>query len=228
VIGSLAVLLSVVGLRLIFDMANLGLLAATPQAKEQLQKYGVQDFMRESGLLGTAKDVRNWLGGLLSGDQLLPPEEDFEFMRELENMSARTNIPVEYILAIIAKETKRTFDPSIKSGTSSATGLVQLLEKTAKEYGTTTKDLRKMTRVQQLPYVEKIITRQSKGTKPRNLVDTYMSVAIPKHVSTAKDKKLYLKGGRVYKANPSWDSENKGYISKETIEKSTSSSKNTR
>ena len=171
-------------------MANLGLLAATPQAKEQLQKYGVQDFMRESGLLGTAKDVRNWLGGLLSGDQLLPPEEDFEFMRELENMSARTNIPVEYILAIIAKE-----------------------------YGPTTKDLRKMTRVQQLPYVEKIITRQSKGTKPRNLVDTYMSVAIPKHVSTAKDKKLYLKGGRVYKANPSWDSENKGYISKETIEK---------
>jgi hypothetical protein len=146
--------------------------------------------------------------------------QDKEFMRNLSEYAKESNTPIENLLAVMAKETWNTFDPSKKSDISTATGLVQFLEKTAKALGTSTDDLRKMSRVEQLPFAIKIFNR-GRGSKetPRNLVDTYLSVFAPAHINKSEDYKMYKKGGTRYKANPSLDPDNEGYISKRTIRK---------
>ena len=80
-----------------------------------------------------------------------------EFIREVEAMAARLGTKPEFIMATMSFETGGTFSPSIKNPISTATGLIQFLDSTARGLGTTTGELSRMSSVEQLQYVEKYL-----------------------------------------------------------------------
>ena len=78
----------------------------------------------------------------------------------------------------MAFETGGTFDPAEKNKAGSgATGLIQFMPETAKGLGTTTDELAKMTRTEQMKYVEKFLS--DKGIEGKGLSDVYMAVLFP-------------------------------------------------
>jgi murein DD-endopeptidase MepM/ murein hydrolase activator NlpD len=98
--------------------------------------------------------------------------EDAQFRRALAGVADRLNIPAQWLADIMAFETGGSFSPSITNGIG-ATGLIQFTPATASLIGTTTSELRKMTRTQQLRYVEKYLKAgiQEQGVGPYKRID---------------------------------------------------------
>jgi hypothetical protein len=127
------------------------------------------------------------------------------FIKGVEKMADRLETKPEYILAAISFETGGTFSPSIQNSIG-ATGLIQFLKTTAKALGTTTDELRKMTAVEQLEYVEKYL-KPFKG-KLDSLEAVYTSIlsGSPKK----PDNVLFKFGTAAYKLNPlDWNEDGK-------------------
>ena len=163
----------------------------------------------------------------------LPPEVagDEKFMSGIADLSEKYNIPQNDILAMMDFETGGTFDPAQKNigpdGTpetgSGATGLIQFTPKTAEGLGTSTDDLSKMSRSEQLEYVDKHFEtnlRGRLGDEGGDISDLYMSVLFPVAVGKPDDFVLFGKGainekfeGR-YEANKGLDANNDGSITK--------------
>ena len=163
----------------------------------------------------------------------LPPEVagDEKFMSGIADLSEKYNIPQNDILAMMDFETGGTFDPAQKNlgpdGTpetgSGATGLIQFTPKTAEGLGTSTDDLSKMSRSEQLEYVDKHFETNLKGRlgdEGGDISDLYMSVLFPVAVGKPDDFVLFGKGainekfeGR-YEANKGLDANNDGSITK--------------
>tara|TARA_B100001769_G_C21980799_1_gene527339 strand:- start:207 stop:971 length:765 start_codon:yes stop_codon:yes gene_type:complete len=152
-------------------------------------------------------------------------------MSGIANLSEKYNIPQNDILAMMDFETGGTFDPAQKNlgpdGTpetgSGATGLIQFTPKTAEGLGTSTEDLSKMSRSEQLEYVDKHFETNLKGRlgdEGGDISDLYMSVLFPVAVGKPDDFVLFGKGainekfeGR-YEANKGLDANNDGSITK--------------
>lgn len=79
--------------------------------------------------------------------------EDKDFMVEVLRVSDEYNLDPSDLLAVMYRESR--LDPSAKNPKSTATGLIQFTEATAKNLGTTTAALRIMSAAQQMKYVEK-------------------------------------------------------------------------
>lgn len=117
-----------------------------------------------------------------------------------------------WFMACMAFETIETFSPAIrpkrKDGTliSSAVGLIQFLDKTARALGTTTDALAKMTPEKQLDYVWLYFRDSIRQFGPiRNLGDCYMHIHWPTAVGKADSDPMYLKGTPAYNANVGLD-----------------------
>ena len=88
----------------------------------------------------------------------------------------------------MAFETGHTFDPSEKNRAGSgAIGLIQFVESTAKDLGTSTAELAGMTRVEQLEYVSTFLKQKLKGVEDPDIGDLYMAVFYPAAVGKAND-----------------------------------------
>ena len=163
----------------------------------------------------------------------LPPEVagDEKFMSGIADLSEKYNIPQNDILAMMDFETGGTFDPAQKNigpdGTpetgSGATGLIQFMPKTAEGLGTSTEELSKMSRSEQLEYVDKHFETNLKGRlgdEGGDISDLYMSVLFPAAVGKPDDFVLFGKGaiegytGKAYEANIGLDANNDGSITK--------------
>ena len=163
----------------------------------------------------------------------LPPEVagDEKFMSGIADLSEKYNIPQNDILAMMDFETGGTFDPAQKNlgpdGTpetgSGATGLIQFTPKTAEGLGTSTEDLSKMSRSEQLEYVDKHFETNLKGRlgdEGGDISDLYMSVLFPVAVGKPDDFVLFGKGamegytGTAYEQNIGLDANKDGSITK--------------
>lgn len=105
-------------------------------------------------------------------------------------------------LAICIQAESR-FDPAAKNWGSSATGLIQFVEATANELGTTTASLRDMSFRQQLVFVEKYIKNKivSTGIKNPDLYDLYLMIHYPKAAGKPDDYVLYRNPSSAYNGN---------------------------
>lgn len=128
-----------------------------------------------------------------------------EKLKSIAAVAERIGVDPNHLAAVISFETSGTFNPAIKNKGSSATGLIQFMEKTAKGLGTTTADLRRMSFDEQMLYVEKYFKQRGfqKG-KSQTLGDVYGAVT----------GYGYKKGSRAYEQNKVWDSNKDGYIAK--------------
>lgn len=118
------------------------------------------------------------------------------------------------LMSCMAFETGETLSPS-QSGPdgSSATGLIQFMNSTAKSLGTTTDALAKMTVSQQLVYVEKYFN-QWKG-RIKNMGDLYMAILWPIAIGADDADVLWSKVGKYsqqYAANSGLDINGDGVV----------------
>lgn len=154
----------------------------------------------------------------------VPPKnvmEDLDFIDAVDNLAFEIGAIPQDLLRIMAFETGNTFNPAEKSkaGTS-ATGLIQFVEATAKDLGTSTAELAGMTRVEQLEYVSTFLKQKLKGVEDPDIGDLYMAVLYPKAVGKANDYILFSSGSNRYDKNEGLDMNQDGFITKgEAVEK---------
>ena len=146
-------------------------------------------------------------------------KQDTSFTKGITELAKKYNVPEDYLYAVMGFETGGTFSPSEKNKAGSgATGLIQFMPETAKGLGTTTDALSKMTRTEQLKYVDKYFG----GTlnKGGSLSDVYMSVLFPAAVGKPEDFVLFGKGamsgytGIAYDQNKGLDLNKDGSVTK--------------
>jgi len=104
------------------------------------------------------------------GIEKMPPE----FLRVLAFIAEKNGFDVDGIAAVISHESR--FDPRAKSPNSTATGLIQFIESTARSLGTSTADILGMTATQQLILVERYFQRfmpQRPGRPEDYILATY-------------------------------------------------------
>ena len=134
-----------------------------------------------------------------------------EFLKEVERIAANLKIDPNKLMNVMAFESG--LDPSKKNPNSSATGLIQFMNSTATQLGTTTADLKGMNAIEQLKYVEAYFKQF------KSLVDTqeaiYTAVLAGRPVSDPESV-LFSKGGkstgRAYSANAALDKDSSGTI----------------
>ena len=147
----------------------------------------------------------------------VPANERSAFSAKVAKVSANIGVQPKDLMAIMDLESAGTFDPAIQNSLG-YTGLIQFGKAAAKELGTTTDALKKMTRVQQMDYVEKYYKMWMKtlGIKKLNdFVDMYLIVFYPTGVKE-KDPNKPFSTDKVEAANKSLR-DSKGNITKNSI-----------
>ena len=139
-------------------------------------------------------------------------QQDTAFLDKVNEVSSNLGISSDDLLRVIQFETAGSFSPSQKAGTSNAMGLIQFIPSTAKDLGTSTKELAAMTRVEQMAFVEKYLSR-FKG-KMEDFGDLYMAVHWPRAVGKDDDYVMYRKGSKAYAANKGLDIDKDGDVEK--------------
>lgn len=136
-----------------------------------------------------------------------------DFKRTVIEIAGRLAIDPNHLMAIIAFETGRSFDPAtVNRAGSGATGLIQFMPATARDLGTTTATLARMSAIEQLAYVEKYL-RPYAG-RMTDLPSAYMAVLYPRAVSKSPDHVLFRKGSVAYKLNRGLDANGNGQVTK--------------
>lgn len=142
------------------------------------------------------------------------------FVCELIAVAGRLRTEPDYLAAVMRIESG--FRPEATNPFTQATGLIQFMPNTAKSLGTSVDDLRAMTALQQLPYVESFYAPHagridSAGT-------AYMLTFLPAYARRPDDFVLgedsseevlpgsQLTKGAVYKTNKGFDRTGKGYF----------------
>jgi len=120
------------------------------------------------------------------GRVLTPWSTDKPFLNKVKTVSAALGLKPVDLLAVMNFETGGTFDPAKKNTSSpenTATGLIQFVEKSgAKDVGKTTAELRNMSRVEQMDYVEKYFRRwnwPNSNVKSPTVANVYLTVLYP-------------------------------------------------
>ncbi len=134
------------------------------------------------------------------------------FQQKVRDISSLLGIPPDWLMIVMNFETGGTFSPSIRNTGSTATGLIQFLESTAKSLGTSTAELKEMTNVQQLDYVYKYLKQFGPY---KNLVDLYLAVFYPFSI---KQDMNYIYPDHVYAANRGLDLDKDGKLEKWEIQ----------
>jgi LysM repeat protein len=124
------------------------------------------------------------------------------FMDKLKDVARKLGLQVNALIGIIGHETIRTFSPSIqapdkirKDGTRvpGAVGLIQFTHETARDLGTSTEELKRMSGTQQLDYVYRFLKRSSRPGMDAG--DLYMSIFIPAYVGRDPKTVIAKEGG---------------------------------
>lgn len=145
--------------------------------------------------------------------------QDMDFQAGVTALAKKYNLDEDDLYAVMSFETGGTFDPAQKNlAGSGATGLIQFMPSTARGLGTTTDELAKMTRTQQLAYVDKYFS--NKGIEGGNIDDLYMAILFPAAVGKPDDFVLFGKGamsgytGVAYDQNKGLDANKDGSVTK--------------
>jgi murein DD-endopeptidase MepM/ murein hydrolase activator NlpD len=102
--------------------------------------------------------------------------QDKEFRMELNRVSRNLKIPTQWLADLMAFETGGTFSTSIENtgNYGGARGLIQFMPETAADLGTSSEALARMSRTQQMKYVEKYLMQHTDNgkliSKPEDLV----------------------------------------------------------
>ena len=135
------------------------------------------------------------------------------FRQKVIAIARRLEMDPNHLMAIMAFETGRSFDPSeTNRAGSGATGLIQFMPATAKALGTSTAALSRMSAIDQLDYVEAYLAPYAGRMK--DLPSAYMAVLYPRAIDKAPGHVLFRKGSKAYKLNRGLDLNGDGQVTK--------------
>jgi len=128
--------------------------------------------------------------------------QDPNFDTKLQKVADRLGVNKADLIAVMRLESG--LDPTAQNKKSKATGLIQFMPDTAREVGTTTDELLRMSAVQQLDYVYKYFVMR--GIQPgMKLGDLYLAVFWPAAVGKPDNYVIARRGSSVYDWNDGLD-----------------------
>ena len=167
--------------------------------------------MMQAGGVGGAYDME----GTVPSGNCRPHAQGLnkEFLNEVKAMAGRLNCDYRDLLGVMNAESGLNAQAVNKNG--GATGLIQFMPATARGLGTTTEQLRNMSPIQQLKYVEKFlqnaISRAGKTGQRISAGDLYTMVFMPAKIN----KEIICQAGsKEYKYNKGLDTNKDGVITK--------------
>lgn len=165
---------------------------------------------------GTKPDLRS-ISTPENGKLIWGARVDEAFRAKVTAIAKNLSLQPNWLMAVMAYETRYTFSPAKRNPGSTATGLIQFLQSTAIGLGTTTSRLARMSAVEQLDYVEKYYESVA-APRIQNLGDAYLAVLFPPGVGRPDTYVMWQrdtgKYQREYAANSGLDKNNKGYITR--------------
>lgn len=143
------------------------------------------------------------------GIEKLGPEE----LQALVWGAEELGINPDWLATVISFESG--FSPSIRNAAGSgATGLIQFMPSTARNLGTTTDELARMSFADQMGYVVKYLAPH----RPYyDLESVYLQIFYPAAKNMAPGDTVASAGNPVYEQNKGFDREGKGYITRSDI-----------
>lgn len=138
-----------------------------------------------------------------------------EFLAKTKQVAKNLNCNYKDLLALMNSES--SLDPKAVNKHTNATGLIQFMPKTAQYLGTSTEELKNMSALEQLDYVEKYLSMMKKSagfksTDKLTSADLYALTFLPAY---AKQEVLTQKNdGRRYTLNAGLDLDKDGKITK--------------
>lgn len=165
-----------------------------------------------SSRLSGVKPGKPTVGATAAGSLVYGKNVDQAFRVKVKEIASRLNVDPNWMMAIMAFETGRTFSPSAKNPVSGATGLIQFMPSTAAGLGTSTLALSRMTAVEQLDYVEAYFKPYT--GRLTTLGDTYMAVLWPVAMGKADTSILWQSPSIEYRQNEGLDANYDGKITK--------------
>ncbi len=141
----------------------------------------------------------------------LYPTLSSAFLNRVEAVARKVPMDPLHLLAIIDFETGGTFSPSIRNAAGSgATGLIQFMPKTARDLGTSTDALARMSDVEQLDWVERYFAQFDRPLP--TLEDAYMAVLLPTAIGKGPDHVLFAIPSIAYTQNRGLDADGDGRV----------------
>ena len=137
--------------------------------------------------------VRNTIGSRGPSAEDMAAIQSPEFNDKLNKIGQKLGVDPKDLMRIMQFETAGTMSPSKQSGTSDAVGLIQFMPDTARDLGTTTEKLAKMSAVEQLDYVYRFY--EPKVKPGMDVGDLYMLTFMPLYVHEKDDTVLGREGG---------------------------------
>ena len=134
----------------------------------------------------------------------VPASYRTDFINKVKEIAPRVVLDSNWLMAIMNFESAGTFSPSITNSLGYV-GLIQVGESARKTLGVTQEQLKAMSAVEQLDYVEKYYNMY-KG-KYKSYVDAYFAVFFP--LAIGKPDDWVIEGGgltakQIYDANPAF------------------------
>jgi len=128
-----------------------------------------------------------------------------DFEQKVRKISRKLGVPPEWLMAVMHSESR--FDASVANHKGSgATGLIQFMPTTAKDFDITTAKLRNLNHVEQLDYVYAYFDAKRKQYKQyESLTDLYLAVLYPKALGEDYCYTMYAAPSKTYEMNKGLD-----------------------
>lgn len=128
------------------------------------------------------------------------------------------SVPPEWLMAVMYSESK--FDASVSNHRGSgATGLIQWMPTTAKDFDITVEKLRNLNHVEQLDYVYDYLDRVRRKYKQyETLTELYLAILYPKAIGEDYCYTMYAKPSEAYKLNVGLDIDKDGRVTVKDID----------
>lgn len=141
------------------------------------------------------------------------------FEKKVQWVSKKLDIPAEWLMSVMHSESK--FDASVANYKGSgATGLIQWMPATAKDYNLTVEKIRNMNHIEQLDYVYRYLNdKRQKYGNYESLTDLYLAILYPKAMAEEYCFTLYATPSVAYKMNIGLDMDKDGRVTIQDIDK---------
>lgn len=142
------------------------------------------------------------------------PENRQAFGEKVISISDQLGFMPEWLMIVMNNESGE--DSTAHNPYSSATGLIQFMESTAADLGTSTAALAAMTNIDQLDYVKKYFTKYGYYHHVNDVSDCYLAVFFPSALFKGED---YIFPKWASDANPVFDLNKDGQLTKAEFRK---------
>ncbi len=181
-----------------------------PFANEIKPNLGAKDGDQISMITEKKSDLGEKDGFELSGAAKKLIGGDKPFLKAIEDLSEKRGINQSQLLGLIASES--SFDPKAVNKDTGATGLIQFMPEVAESLGTTTDEIQKMSRAEQVKLIDKYFDMNKLPDNP-TAGQLKTNVLMPAYTDKSDDFELMTKNKQFTDGeagNPNTYSQNKG------------------